>query len=215
MPTQLYLISASVVAAFGLGAYGATFVLSRWWRVRRSIGWDAGEQWRILPEELSQIIQAPVSLQIGEKPISSLNQIYLRITATGNLALEDVDGIIAVNPGGTILGIRHNAASSDIDKISFLLGGESCRISIKLLLPGYSALMQILAENYEDGSLEIHLRDRQIEVKRQWSIRQHTPLLRSIGLGIPGVRYDPAARAMTLIADELKTIRKIIDRSRV
>lgn len=207
---------AGLALAFVLGAVTAIYVLFRWGQDRKRLRWEDTEKWRGVPQQLSEIVAVPVELRVGEHEVRSLSLVSVLLTAKGNSTLESIAGVIMTNPESEILGVRILEALEQIGNMSYRVDSHMCLLNITTLQPGDTALIEMAVRDYEDGSLNVELSDPQIRVRRSWTVgmiwRRIWSWRRNVGIGILGVRYDPSARALFIVIEELRTIRAMITR---
>lgn len=201
------------IVTFFLGVLSAGVLVPRLTRKRKVISWAVMAETELVPRELAETLALPVVLKVGEHQLKSLSIVQIRFGSGGNELIENVSLSVSFGTDSHILKIR---ATSDLGeyskKISWATETDRFHLNVGFINPGTYFELEILLSNYERGNADVDLALPGVEIKRQqasnWDLAMSVNLARSLGLNFFGLRYDPSARAMGEIADELKSIRK-------
>ncbi|NUN63224.1 hypothetical protein HCU40_00330 [Pseudanabaena biceps] len=87
-----------------------------------------------------------------------------------------------------------------------------CRIDISFINPGSSFELEFLLSNHEQANITVDAAEPGLELRRKipsvLDAEIAPSILRSVGFGFLGFRIEPTAISMAEIADELRQIRK-------
>lgn len=187
------------------------WLIPRVTRKRKILSWATISETALIPADLRDNLSVPISIEIGGVSPKSLTLVTIRIGNSGNEVMESISIALSVNSNAKVLYIK---PADDLGEFQQHVQGEIQQLKTILnfafLNPDNTVDFELLLSDYDEGSLSLDCSGPGIELRRRqankWDIS--TSVLRSVGLSLAGVRYDPAAASMFEIAAELKALRR-------
>ncbi len=203
------------VVTFILGIISGGIVIPKLTRKRKIIDWAVLSESDVIPKELSKTLGVPVTITVGDKQPNSLSTIEVRIGNGGNEVIENVTVVVSFNKDSTILNVR---PLEDIGELGNHIDIESMKSSTKIQLEflnqGKSFDIEFLLSNYDLAAVNVDAAAPGLELRRRDPSRWGLPtsFLQGIRFEMLGLKYDPTAISMNLIAEELRALRKQLNK---
>lgn len=213
METRDYISIAGWIVTFFLGAISAGIVVPRLNRKRKIIAWAVISESDLIPRELSQVLGIKVTIQVGDFKPDSLSTVKLRFGSIGNDIVEKFALAVTFNKGTSILRTQPVVDLGEYGKnITWTNDQNCCRIDISFINPGSSFELEFLLSNHEQANITVDAAEPGLELRRKipsvLDAEISPSILRSFGFGFLGIKIEPTAISMAEIADELRQIRK-------
>src|SRR6516165_4640806 len=145
---QVLLVTVPLFVALMLGALGGAAAFAKYGTRRRVLKWDAAEQLRIVPQQLSEIIGNPVVVHAGTGDVDELSLVVVGLIAAGNSVLEPVTVGITTNPGSEILGTRVVDATNGVCVTISCRNQTARQIEIATLRPGNRIIVNMVVRSH-------------------------------------------------------------------
>lgn len=215
MEPKDYISIIGWIVTFALGALSGGIVVPRLARKRKILAWAVMSESDLIPRELSKQIGLPVVLQVGNYNPDSLSIVKIRFGSAGNDVVEKITIAIYFQSGAHIIDARPASNLREYGKgIQWKTDQNFCHLDVVFINPGKSFEFEFILSNHEKGIIDVQAPSPGLELQRTsptvWDVEFHPLIARSIGLSFLGIRIDPAAIAMNQIADELRSIRKLL-----
>ena len=166
---QVLLVTVTLFVALMLGALGGAAAFAKYGTRRKVLKWDAAEQLRIVPQQLSEIIGNPVVVHAGTGDVDELSLVVVGLIAAGNSVLEPVTVGITTNPGSEILGTRVVDATNDVSVTISCRNQTARQIEIATLRPGNRIIVNMVVRDYDHTGLVVNVAQSEIQLKYRWS----------------------------------------------
>ena len=213
---QVLLVTVTLFVGLMLGALGGAAAFAKYGTRRKVLKWDAAEQLRIVPQQLSEIIGNPVVVHAGTGDVDELSLVVVGLIAAGNSVLEPVTVGITTNPGSEILGTRVVDATNGVCVTISCRNQTARQIEIATLRPGNRIIVNMVVRDYDHTGLVVNVAQSEIQLKYRWSLTfgfHLPPIARSVSYGFGFAKYDATARAMITLSEELRAIRQMLSQS--
>ncbi|MEG3437211.1 hypothetical protein V0288_08780 [Pannus brasiliensis CCIBt3594] len=203
------------IVTFILGLISGGIIIPRLTRKRKILAWAVMSESDLIPRELSKDIGLPVVLQVGNYNPDSLSVVKLRFGSAGNDVVEKITIAIYFQASTHIIDARPIRNLREYGKgVQWNIDKNSCNINVAFINPGKSFEFEFILSNHEQGVIDVQAPAPGLEIQRTsstvWDVEIHPLIARSIGLNLFGISVDPTAIAMNQIADELRSIRKLL-----
>jgi hypothetical protein len=217
MEIKDYIPIVGWIVTFILGAISAGTIVPRLNRKRKIIAWAVISESDLIPRELSQVLGIQVTIQVGDYQPDSLSTVKLRFGSIGNDIVEKFALAVTFNKGTSILRVQPVVDLGEYGKnITWANDQNFCRIDISFINPGSSFELEFLLSNHEPGNITVDAAEPGLELRRKvpsvLDAEISPSILRSVRVGIFGLSFEPTAISMAEIADELRRIRKQMNR---
>lgn len=205
------------LVTFTLGALSAGVIVPRLTRKRKIVAWSLLDETNVVPRELSEILGLPVVLQVGDQRPVSLSVVKIRFCAIGNEVIDNIALVATFGKDAHILRVRAVKDLGEYAKqISWVHEGGRCELKIAFFNPGRCFDLEFLLSGYEQGTADVDGSGPGLELQRRkgtiLDLNVRGSVLRSISLSLLGFRYDPGVSAMSEIAEELRVIRRSLQK---
>lgn len=204
------------VVSFLFGILSGGIIIPRLTRKRKIIAWAVMSESDLIPRALSHQIGIPVVLTVGNHNPKSLSIVKIRFGSAGNEVVEKFAIAISFQSGAQIIDARpaSNLREYGQDGIQCNTDKNFCNLGVVFINPGQSFEFEFILSNHERGIIDVQAPAPGLELQRTsptvWDIEVHPLIVRGIGLSFLGIKIDPAAMAMNQIADELRSIRRLL-----
>lgn len=189
------------------------YIIPKLTRKRKILSWATVSETALIPSDLRQTVSVPITIEVGGVSPKSLSLVIVRVGNSGNEVIENVTAAITVNQQAKVLYIKPAEDLGEFQKhVQGAIEGGKTTLSFTFLNPRIAVDFELLLSDYEEGSLTVDSTGAGLELHRReankWDIS--TSILKSVGLSLAGVRYDPSAASMFEIAAELKALRRYL-----
>lgn len=213
METRDYITVIGWGITFILGAISAGVIVPRLNRKRKVIAWAVISENDLIPREISQVLGIQVTIQVGDYQPNSLSTVKLRFGSIGNDIVEKIYLVVTFNKETSILRVQSVKELGEYGKIiKWKQENNCCRIDISFINPGSSFELEFLLSNHDPGNINVDAAEPGLELIRKvpsiLDAEISPSILRMVRVGILGFSIEPTAIAMAEIADELRQIRK-------
>jgi len=184
-------------------------------RKRKILSWATVSETALIPVSLRETLSVPITIEIGGVSPKSLTLVNIRIGNSGNEVIENVSVALMFNQKAKVLYIK---PAGDLGEFGQHVKGDiqsaKTVLTFAHINPRMTIDFELLLSDYDEGSMVLDASGAGLEVRRReankWDIS--TSVLKSVGLSLAGIRYDPAAASMFEIAAELKALRRTFQR---
>ena len=204
-----------------LGIVSGGIVVPRLTRRRQTLTWAIMSEADLIPRELSRTLGLPVTLQVGEAHPASLSTLTIRIGNSGNEVIKDLTMAIALNDGSSILNVRFSSDPGEYaSHVRWSVDKGKCRVSADFINQDHHFELELLASDYDAGSVDLDASAPGVESRRTNANRWDAVLSRSLfsikgmrySIPFTGIGYDAGSAAMSEVAEEIRALRKYLSR---
>jgi len=208
----LTVIGWPVTCVFSLAA---GYAIPKLTRKRKILSWAMLSETALVPSDLNQTVSIPITIQVGGVTPVSLTLVSLRIGNAGSEVIESVSAAISLNEGARIIYIKPTESLGEFQKhVKGLVTSAGATVTFDFINPRSFVDFELLLSDYEEGSLVLDSAGPGLELRRRDATKWDLPtsVLKSFGLSLAGIRYDPAIASMNEIAAELKSLRRLLQK---
>ena len=200
----------------------ALSVLAGGWLVPRItkkksiLAWGVISESELIPKRVLESVGPKISIKIGDHSPKSLALITVRMANVGSEVLTELRPLLEVPSGATVLHIRPTEDLGEFRKhVKAKIDQGSVRFAFDFLNLDACYEFELLVANYELGTIDLDAAASGLQVVRQrtgrWDVGK-LGFLTKLSLSIFGIRYDPSTVALATIAEEIKVLRKSMQR---
>lgn len=211
--TPVWLTPAGWIVTFLLGLLSA--LLYRFFtKEKQSISWSILGEYEILPSKALDIGSVPLSILADGIEVKSLSSVRLRIGNTGTKQVDSIHIYFTFNKESTVL---ESKLVSDLREYGEFVNVDvdpnndhKVIVAIEYMKKAEEIEFDVILDSYNLGTVEAsetiqHAEFNYVQPSR-WDISKNSSLLKSLAMGIAGVRYDPTVGPLNKMAEALRLI---------
>lgn len=218
-PELLTVIGWPVTFALGVAA---TILAQKFTKQRKRISWSLVNESSLLSEEslqeLSEGFHVPLKVLVNGNEESNLSTLRVKVANTGNIELENIKlhftfGDDAVAHVGRYLGdLGVYRQSLHLEK-----NRNVATLNIAHINNGQSFEVEFLVAGYRSGDFSVDMAAPGVTLKQTDQLSLEVGIGKAAGhalsVGLFGVKYEPTATQTSLLVNEVRQLRKVIEKS--
>lgn len=219
--TANVLVVIGWAVTFVLGIVTAV-VVQRLGKVRKRVSWTLIGESSLLSQHDLEGIQSgfgvPVGISIEGRPVDDLSILKVRLGNTGNAHINAICIHFSFGDQARVyvgryvgdLGVYRDALKLEKTR-------NKASLSIGHMNKGQVLELEFLVSNYEPGGFSADMAEPEVELRQTENLAAELSVskgaLASFSMGLLGVRYEPAAVQTSLLVQEVKALRRAVERA--
>lgn len=215
METADYIAIIGWPITFVLGLL-SSLVVQRATKKKKIIAWALVGESNILSEEVLTGFGVPIKVLVNNQEEANLSTIRVRIGNKGNIEITNAKIPFAFGHNAVVhVGQFISDIGTYSKKVRLSKQGNTAILEMDHINPGQSFDIEFLVGNYNIGDLIVDMAEPGVELRQTESTRWDFPkgIGESFVLDIFGFRIDPTARNTGLIVEEMRNLRKVLEKN--
>lgn len=215
------LVVAGWVVTFVLGLITA-IVVQRLGKTRKRVSWSlVGESSLLSQHDLEGLksgFGVPVGILIEGQPVDDLSILKVRIGNTGN---DHINSIRLHFSFGDQAKVYVGRYVGDLgvyqDALKLEKTPNESSLSIDHMNKGQVLELEFLVSNYDPGEFSADMAEPEVELRKTENLTAELSISKGVfatlSMGMLGLRYEPAAVQTALLVEEVKALRRAIEKT--
>lgn len=200
----------------------ATIIAQKFTTQRKRISWSVVNESSLLSEESLQEItkgfHVPLKILIDGKEETNLTTLAVKVANTGNIELENITLHFAfgdsakANVGRYLGDLGVYRKSLHLQK-----NGNVATLDVSHINKGQSFEVEFLVSGYKAGDFAVDMAAPGVTLKQTDQLSLEVGIGKAAGtaisMGLFGIKYEPTATQTSLLVNEVRSLRKVIERA--